>query len=167
MRNGRRIGFVAFLTVACTLAGCAAIGEDPAMDHIEAKAEIDTLFQVVQELVGGEWERHDSGALPCTLPSGSMGTEYKLDRIGPGVPVEQQRAVLDRVAEEWSDKGFELTTYAYPVIKGITVTAMRYPETGYGEDGLAFEFAVASSASTFEGQTRCVPGDADEINRLG
>jgi hypothetical protein len=43
---------------------------------------------------------------------------------------------------------------------------VRYPEYGYGDDGLAVEVGISSNSVLLNGQTRCVPGDADESNRL-
>ena len=153
------------LLVVTVLAGCGTRGEDPTMDHKQARDELDGLFQQVQTIVGGEWESLDSGAEKCGLPSGGVGARYGLGRIGPGVPLEQQQAVIDEVVRVWSEAGFEPTVTVKPEVKGIVVTEVRYPASGYGLDGLAMQFWVATSATTLDGQTRCVPGDADEINR--
>jgi hypothetical protein len=156
---------VGVLLVVVVLAGCEMQGENPKMDHQQAWDELDGLFQQAQTIVGGEWENIDGGARKCGLPSGGSGAQYPFGRFGSGVPVEQQQAVIDEVVRVWSEAGFEPTVIVKPEVKGIVVTEVRYPASGYGVDGLAMQFWVATSATTLDGQTRCVPGDADEINR--
>lgn len=156
---------VLVVVVVVVLAGCGARGEDPKMDHQEARDEMDGLFQQVQTIVGGEWESLDSGAEDCSLPSGGVGARYGLGRIGPGVAKEQQQAVIDQVVRVWAEAGFESTVTELPPVNGLVVVEVRYPASGYGVDGLAMRFGIGLRSTDLDGQTRCVPGDADEINR--
>lgn len=151
------------LVMVVVLAGCAG-GKDPVMDHTEAKVELEGLFAVAYDRVGGAWESLDRGAEPCTLPSGGTGARYPLTRLGPGVPKEQQQAVIDTVVAGWTKAGFTPTVTDLPPVNGLVVIEVRYPASGYGVDGLAMQFWIAHTGTSLDGQTRCVPGDADKIN---
>ena len=137
---------------------------DPTMDHREAKAELNNLFAAAQDAVGGDWENQDRGAEDCHLLSGAIGAQYPLSRLGPGVPLEQQQKLIDTVASAWSKAGFTTTVSKMPAYKGIVVTEVGYPASGYGVDGLYMVFSIGVNATYLEGQTRCVPGDAAKIN---
>ena len=138
---------------------------DPTMDHREAKAELINLFAAAQKAVGGDWDPpEDGGAEDCTLHSGATGAQYALLRLGPGVPLEQQQKVIDTVVSAWTRAGFKPTVSTLPAYKGIVVTEVGYPASGYGIDSLYTVFSLSTNGTALQGQTRCVPGDAAKIN---
>lgn len=133
------------------------------MDHVQAKAEVDDLFSQAQELVGGDWQIADTGAQACSLDGGT-GARYALTRIGSGVPGENTAAIVAGVVDAWTSAGFAPTVSELPPVNGLVVTQVRYPASGNGVDGLYLRFWAGTEATTLEGLTRCVPGDANEIN---
>jgi hypothetical protein len=144
------------------LSGCSR-AEDPHMDHTEAMAELNGLFEIAQDAVVGEWEAGDDGAEPCSLPSGAVGVKYVFARYGPALPPDQHLAVVNAVVADWSANG--LTASAGTSTLGdVQISTARYPENGWGDDGLYIELRVGVNGSSILGQTRCVPGNAGRIN---
>jgi hypothetical protein len=152
--------------VTLSLSSCSSTAKDPEIDHTEALAELDELFAIAQDAVGGEWERAGGGATPCALPSGMTGAQSSFTRIGPGLPDDQQQSVLDTVEAGWTAAEF-IPELGSSTLQGADVAIVRYPKSGFGEDGLYLDFRMTVHGSVFEGQTRCVPGDYAEINRNG
>ena len=171
IRAARRFGAV--VTVALTtlaLAGCSAGDAEPAMDHSEAAAELNSLLEVAQTEIGGDWENSDSGAADCDLPWERTGAQYSFTRFGPGVPVEQQQAVIDTVLAGWAEAGFEaFVTDASFANSSVTLTEVTYRASADDESGLWMRFGISTNLTAVMGTTRCVPGDSYEINkkRLG
>lgn len=135
------------------------------MDPEDAKAEIVALIEPVQALVQGDWQDLDKAAEACSLASGGTGARYGMLRIGPGVEEGAQKAFLDAVTAQWTKAGFTPTASERPPLNGVVVTELRFPTTGFGEDGLYLRASVSTNSAQVEAQTRCVPGDANEINR--
>lgn len=165
MRPRRRTTLLT-ATLLVTLTGCTPLfsAEDPKMDHDEAYSELDSLFKVAQDAVGGEWESADSGALDCALPSGDEGAQYAFARKSEGIPKDQQQAIIDLVVAAWTAK--ELApTLGSRSSQGSEITTVRYPASGWGVDGMYFEFRLSERSAGLIGQTRCVPGDLEQINR--
>jgi hypothetical protein len=133
------------------------------MDHVQAKAEVDDLFAQAQQIVGGDWQVADSGAESCNLVVGS-GARYALTRIGAGIAADQTDSIVKGVVDAWTTAGFAPTVTELPPVNDLVVIQVRYPASGYGVDGLYLQFWAGTEASTLEGLTRCVPGDANEIN---
>lgn len=157
---------VASLAVA-VLSGCAPSAtnaDDPQMDHTEASAELNELFAIAQDAVGGEWEVADGGAEPCGLPSGDRGVQYGFARYGAGVPLEKQQAVQSTVVSAWTAKDLapQVGTQS---IEETTYSTIRYPASGWGVDSLYLDFRLGEHGTAILGQTRCVPGDYAQINR--
>lgn len=136
------------------------------MDHEQALTEVEALFTGVQDVVGGEWESLDRGARACQLPSGGNGAQFPLARLGPGVPVAEQKAIIAAIVEDWTAAGFAPSIAEQAPVNGVPNVEVRYPSEAYGEDGLTLRFGIAETGSFLDGQTRCVPGDSREINRL-
>lgn len=137
------------------------------MDHLHALTEADELLVAAQNVLGGEWENADGGADTCVLPSGESGVQYGLTR-GGGNPVGDAQSVaasVTAVATLWTSAGFEPTVIELPALDGLALTEVRYPETGYGVDGLYLSFQATTAGASVQALTRCVPGDAAEINR--
>ena len=156
---------VVAVTLLSLLAGCTMPRkDDPTMNHLEAKAELNNLFAAAQTAVGGDWVSQDGGAEDCRLPSGAIGAQYPLSRLGPGVPLEQQQKVIDTVVSAWTKAGFKPTVSKLQANNGIVVTEVGYPASGYGVDGLYMVFGIGVNSTDLDGQTRCVPGDAAKIN---
>jgi hypothetical protein len=132
------------------------------MTHDESAHELNDLFIAAQDTIGGSWENADSAAEACELPSGRTGARAAFGRFGQGVAVEQQRSVVDTIAAAWSEAEFEPT-----VTTGVDGDAeffrIAYPESGQGPDGMYIELKFNENGSAILGQTRCVPGDYDEI----
>lgn len=135
------------------------------MDYPQAQAELKKLYAMAQDAVGGTWKYTELGADVCGLPSGAKGAQTGGFSYGPGVPLEQQQAIIDQIVDAWTKAGFVPSVSARPPVKNIVSTQVRYPASGYGVNGFTLSFEVATTASTLDGQTRCVPGDADAINR--
>jgi hypothetical protein len=163
-----RWGIVSLVVMATVvLSGCSPAvqkGKDPKMDYPQAQAELARLYAMAQDAVGGTWKPMEFGADSCALPSGARGAQTGGGSDGPGVPLEQQRAIIDQVVAAWTRAGFKPFVSARPPVKSIVATQVRYPASGYGVDGFTLSFEIATTASTVDGQTRCVPGDADAIN---
>lgn len=163
-----RVGAVAVVsanTVLLTMSGCAQEkGEDPDMDYFTARAEMDSLLTTVQDLIGGEWESADRGAGPCPLPSGDTGAQAPLARSGQGVPKERKEALVDQVTALWTEAGFPPVRNEKPLSDGNARITLAYPESGVGQDRVYIPLTVSELASTVDGQTRCVPGDADTLD---
>ena len=156
---------VVAVTVLGLLTSCTTpTKDDPTMNHREAEAELDNQFAAAQNAVGGGWVNQDSGAEDCHLSSGAIGAQYPLSRLGPGVPLEQQQKVIDAVVSAWTKAGFQTTVSKMPAYKGIVVTEVGYPASGYGVDGLYMVLGIGVNATYLDGQTRCVPGNAAKIN---
>lgn len=134
------------------------------MTYDEALTELEGLLTPVQDVVGGDWENLDGGAERCSLPNGDTGAWSPSARLGSGVPAEQHQTIVDQVVQIWTDAGFEPVVTKRPPVEGIVVTEVGYPADGYGVDGLYLAFSVGVNSTSVEGQTRCVPGDAAQIN---
>jgi hypothetical protein len=134
------------------------------MDHRAATAELNGLFAVAQDAVGGDWEISDGGAEPCALPSGESGAQFGFARYGAGVPLDQQQAIVDSVVAAWTNEDFAPTVGSQS-IEETEYTTVRYPESGWGVDGLYLDFRLGEHGSAMLGQTRCVPGDYLAINK--
>ena len=155
------------LVLALVLSGCSPAvqrGKNPKMDYPQAQAELAKLYALAQDAVGGSWEYTELGADVCGLPSGAKGAQTGGVSYGPGVPLDRQQAIIDQVVAAWTRAGFKPFVLARPPVKTIISTQVRYPASGYGVDGFTLSFEVATTASSLDGQTRCVPGDADAIN---
>jgi hypothetical protein len=150
------------LAVTLFLTGCASSEIDSTMDHTESAHELNELFVSVQDAIGGEWENADSAAEACELPSGGTGARAALGRFGQGVPVEQQQSVVDSITAEWSDAGFD-PTITTGVDGDVDFLRVAYPESGQGPDGMYVELKFNENGSSILGQTRCVPGDYEQI----
>jgi hypothetical protein len=150
------------LAVTFFLTGCASSEKDSTMDYTESAHELNNLFVAVQDAIGGEWENADSAAEACELPSGGTGARAAFGRFGQGVPVEQQQSVVDAISAAWDDAEF-----APSVSTGVDgeaqFTRIAYPESGQGPDGIYIELKFNENGSAILGQTRCVPGDYEEI----
>ena len=133
------------------------------MDHVEAKAQLETLLEIAQDAIGGEWERSDTGARDCELGT-ATGASYLLSRIGPAVADADQKTILDSVAAAWADKGVDAVISTKPEVNDVVVTQLRYPGSGVEADGFYVELWVSDRASTVAGQTHCASGDAATIN---
>jgi hypothetical protein len=156
---------VAILVLSgCSSPATTTTGKDPDMDHVQASAELDEILKIAQDAIGGEWKNLDGGAAPCALPSGGQGVQYGFGRTGPGVPLDQQKAIEDLVVTEWTAREFAPVVGSQS-LEDIVYTTVRYPETGYGVDGLYLDFRLGERGSAISGQTRCVPGDYRQINK--
>lgn len=159
---------IALLLTAVMVTACAT-GEDPDANHEEAATELNELYAIAQNAVTenadvGKWQSLDGGAENCTLPSGGTGARYPLRRSGPGLPKENQQIVVDAVVEGWAAAGFEPTVDSVELstadIFGFTIR-FRSPD----DSGVLMAFDLRNTASSLDGNTRCVPGDTAEINR--
>jgi hypothetical protein len=163
-----RWGIVSLVVMATVvLSGCSPAvqkGKDPKMDYPQAQAELARLYAMAQDAVGGTWKPMEFGADSCALPSGARGAQTGGGSDGPGVPLEQQQAIIDQVVAAWTKAGVVPVVSARPPIKGIVAVSVNYPGNWVDAVGRFVNFEIATTASTLEGQTRCVPGDADAIN---
>jgi hypothetical protein len=160
----RRRGVVAgcLLFAAHALSGCASTNDDPTMTHNESVHELNDLFLAAQDSIGGSWENADSAAEACELASGATGARAAFGRFGQGVAVEQQQSVVDSITAEWSDAGFD-PTVTTGVDGDVDFLRVAYPESGQGPDGMYVELKFNENGSSILGQTRCVPGDYEQI----
>jgi hypothetical protein len=138
--------------------------EDTAMTPFEAHDELDALLVAGEKVVGGTWRSTDGGAEFCTTSDGTKGAVFPFGRLGQGVPAAQQESVLSGVAATWTSAGFPATRSSLGSEGGSAVTQLRYPASGYGTDGIYLTFTVNENGSSFDAQSRCVPGDADKVN---
>ncbi|MGL4339583.1 MAG: hypothetical protein ACRCSP_04050, partial [Rhodoglobus sp.] len=109
----------------------------------------------------------DSGPGQCVLPSGAEGTQTVLSRLGPGVPVDQQEAMVEWVTALWTDAGFPPARDELPRGKGRTSIVLIYPglDQGGGVDGVFLKFEFSERTSSVQGDTRCVPGISGDIDK--
>lgn len=168
MRTRRVV--VGMLAASLGLTGCTSTEGEPIVDdaeqmtYTEASAELDSLITTAQDAIGGEWTSADGGAEACELPSGETGARSPFGRFGPGMPKDQLQPVVDVIVAAWTDAGF--TPAVTTKMQGdVEYTAVGYPETGKGKDGLYVELQINENGSGILGQTRCVPGDYAQINR--
>lgn len=157
----------AAIGVALLVAGTACSptdpdpSEEPAMEYADARAELTDLFERIQDRIGGEWQRMDGGAFPC----GDDGAQGLLTRIGPGVPADQQAAIVEFVVDELDRAGFPPSTAELPPVDGAVVTEVSYPARDAEDpDGVQITVGIGPNATDVSGQTRCVPGDPDQLN---
>ena len=134
------------------------------MDATQAHDEIDGVLRGAQQVIGGSWQRLDTGAELCTTASGKKGAVFPFMRIGPGVPAAQRAAILAEVTQQWTAAGFAPTAVQGDTYEGVADDELRYPASGYGTDGVYLSLQLSVNASSAEGQSRCIPGDADKIN---
>lgn len=134
------------------------------MNATQAHDEIDAVLTHAQDVVGGRWRSIDGGAEICTTASGAQGAVFPFGRIGPGVPQDQQQAVLDGVVAAWKKDGFPAVSQSSPSVQGVEVRGVGYPESGHDKNGIYLVFTVSVNSTTLDAQSRCVPGDADKIN---
>lgn len=132
--------------------------------YADATAEVDEIITAAQDAIGGEWTSADGGAEACELPSGETGARSPFGRFGPGMPKDQLQPVVDVIVAAWTDAGFT-PTVTTQMQGDVEYTAVGYPETGTGQDGLYVELEINENGSGILGQTRCVPGDYAQINR--
>jgi hypothetical protein len=151
--------------VSLILAGCSGSnGKDPTMGHSDTKAELDGLMMIAQDSVGGDWKRGDSGAEECEMPSGTIGARWAFARFGPGIGKAEQQPIIDAVVAGWAEADL-VATVVQKSLGDADYTAVEYPKSGYGIDGLYIVFEMGETSTNVRGQTRCVPGDHRKINR--
>lgn len=168
-RSGRAGTVATALVLVVGLTACVPhsrpSNEPTTMNAAQAHDELATLLEDAQSVVGGEWKSIDGGAEICTTAAGKPGVVYPFGRLGPGVPGGDQQAMLDRVVAAWKSSGFTAVPHTQPSVKGVEIREVRYPDSGYGEDGIYLIFSVSVNGSTIDAQSRCVPGNADQINQ--
>jgi hypothetical protein len=170
MRRKRTALALIVAAIALSLSACGPLALDAARtsetdmndrhydEHVQAKAEIETLYQESIALVGDE---HWTGS---EYEWGGCGRSDKLG-TDSWLRVNQWRGPLDRtptdiandVAELWNKRGF-------PVIVETdeTLTPPRkivsYPAwiTGSTAEGFLAVFSVAEGFANFRGFSRCV-----------
>jgi hypothetical protein len=156
--------------LAAVLVGCTAVPtptptpKESSMNATEAHDELDHVLLGAQRAIGGSWQSLDGGAEICRTASSEKGAVFPFMRLGPGVPPDQQAAIFATVAEQWKTAGFAPTMLDDSTIAGVAVSELRYPATGNGVDGVYLSLRLSINASDAEGQSRCIPGDADKIN---
>lgn len=137
------------------------------MDTVEfdaAAAELRDLFDRVSALVPGDWEITSTGARECTLPDGSTGATSLLLGIGPAVPDADVVPTAERITTLLTEAGYPPVVTDRSPEGGPLVIEGRYPGEGADAAGFGITFGVGTNGSALDGQARCVPGDADEIN---
>jgi hypothetical protein len=160
----------AALLLTAVLAGCTPspsptpTHEGTTMNATQAHDEIDAVLATAQQAVGGSWQALDTGAEICSTASGKKGAVFPFMRIGPGVPADQRAAIIASVTKKWTAAGFAPTLLAGDTYDGVADSELRYPASGYGTDGVYLSLQLSIKASGAEGQSRCIPGDADKIN---
>lgn len=150
--------------VSALVSGCASA---PTIDHVEAKAELESLIEIAQDAIGGEWETSDTGAQNCALGGGAQGASYGLSRFGQAVVIDAQDAIVDQIVAEWAQQGVDVVVTTKPEVNDVVVTQIRSPEGGVGPGGFYVEVWISDRASNVGGRTRCAAGDAAEINSPG
>jgi hypothetical protein len=155
-----RVSALAGLAVFA-LSSCASSidAEDPITDHTEAWTELDKRFLAVQGAVGGEWEYLDGGARPCERGLGT-GAQSPLGRTGQGVPLERQQDLVDEVVAQWTAADLPPQVGSLSA-EGSDIVTVRYPASGWDEDGMYFEVRISERSTALLGHPRCVAGDYD------
>jgi hypothetical protein len=166
-RLGRASAVAACVTFLAALLGCTPHADPTptrtAMDASQAHDEVDSLLNQAQQAVGGTWRSIDGGAEICKA-AGGPGAQFPFGRLGPGVPVDQQSAIIATVTAAWKTAGFTPVELAPHEENGHTVRQLDYPASGYGEDGIYLSLSITTLGSSLDAQSRCIPGDADKIN---
>jgi hypothetical protein len=63
-----------------------------------------------------------------------------------------------------ADAGFEATSSEDTIDGGLVIRG-GYPASGTDDAGVGIQFGVSPNGSTLDSMSRCVPGDANEINQ--
>ena len=140
------------------LTGCASSpdGTDPTMTPEQAQQQLTELFSTTSALVVGDWNLEFNGARDCTTQAGQVGVVFDLVGLGPGSA--DPGSAADQVAALWTDRGHPVTR---SVIDSNAIRLLSPDDA----DGFGLEFTVNDRASTLDGSTPCVPGDAAALNR--
>lgn len=148
--------------VVMLLGGCAPTADAAAYE--QSTGDLRALVDAVAATVPGEWEITATGARPCTLPGGGTGATLLLLGLGPGVEPGTERETADRIATILTDAGYDIVLSDRSLADGPLVLEGRSPGAGADPEGFMV-FDVSERASTVQGQARCAPGDANQINR--
>jgi hypothetical protein len=70
---------------------------------------------------------------------------------------------VNAVVAAWSANNLAASA-GTSTLGNVQISTARYPENGWGVDGLYMELRVGVNGSSILGQTRCVPGNAGKIN---
>jgi hypothetical protein len=168
----RRAGLVAVTAAAALallLSGCVPRTPHPTPTHSEARMTPDaarsrvlSVIEATQKAVGGSWRLLDGGADGCRLAGGGTGIVFPFTRTGPGVPAPRDDMAAT-VTEIWHAAGFDPVASS-TTVAGQPVTQLRYPAQGYDHDGIYLQAWLGEHGSSIQGQSACVPGDADAYN---
>ncbi len=130
------------------------------MEHDEAKAEVEALYERTLAIVGDGWKVDTREWGACgrrSLPGRDSWARFS-QRFGPLSSSPQQ--IADRVAEARTELGYDVT-----VVSDDSLTPPRkvvsYPAylTGTTSDGFGITFSVGDDYADFDAGGRCVPSD--------
>lgn len=154
-------GFWPIMATAVLLAGCATVVD--AGQYEQSTGELRDLLDAVAATVPGDWEITATGARACTLPGGGTGATLLLLGLGPGVEPGTVVEAADRIVGILTDAGYDISLADRSLTDGPLVLEGRSPGAGADPEGFMV-FDVSERATTIQGQARCAPGDADQIN---
>jgi len=160
MRNRRPLYTIAsaFLLTSL-LSGCAVqnsidspdgVQAPPATDPSQARTDLHSQLDEVQELVGGEWTNSDeTGPIECALDGGSgvTFTGFRLTNDSAG------ETGLEEISALSEEMGFEITT------QNDVGPYKRVIATSPTDPGNVLIFGVAENAMSLWGQGTCAEGD--------
>lgn len=148
--------------VVLMMAGCTAPSDtsQPADSPKESQQKLLALLDQTQELIGGDWENHDSPSpRDCELPgSGETGTTFTGARSQKMPALDDE--TVSQVLNLWEKEGFEAGESgagALDSVLGVDPANKAY----------YVELMIGEHATQLNGQAACVPGDTlDELNRV-
>lgn len=137
------------------------------MDYEAAQAELADLVDRVTALVPGDWDITSTGARDCETSGGVQGAQALLLGLGPAVAAGQEQATAAAIEKLLAEEGYETARKEVTPDGGTVDIELRYPVEGADATGFGISVTVSARASTVDAQSRCAPGNADQINSGG
>jgi hypothetical protein len=176
MRNAGVVCQAALLSIL--LAGCGTKGQPKSAfepipkettvmtNAIGAKSEVVSLYQAMQELLGGDWNDNTRDWGPCDMPDGKEGVSYALvsKRAEQPLPAAP-RKVAEQAQAIWAHFGHPIEI-EYDDVMTPPLYILSDPSwlSGTKPNGLLVQFTVAENFAGFTATSRCVLGDEEELN---
>ena len=156
MCDRRRVAaLVPGLIAAALLSGCAGLPGTPApgaettMTEEQSLTNLNTVFDDVQSLVGGEWVDEDLDSPRGCSQSAGAGVQHSSFRVGTAP--SDRLEVFALVKEHWTELGYTITER----LDEGSVVSMRLMASK--PDGQDLTFMAADLGMTLDGVTACVP----------
>jgi hypothetical protein len=122
----------------------------------QAQAELVELFTRTAEFIGGgEWTTTEYSAEDCDAGS-EQGANFAVLMLGD-TGSDDPESTAKKLAAYWNDLGYETVL----AIEPAGAARVTHPTR---DDGFGIQFGVGPGGMSLDGETGCLPGDADAIN---